>query len=822
MKKYGFCFAFVLLSNYMFVYGQEAGNIQYCLQKSLSVSLTASASQTITKIQNPYDNYINHSQVNNEDLIISNLRPRIFVRADEARLGRGLTVSALRSRLKDPAYGDWIDYNREVNGWESLPAIAMQYLLKGEKKNALAVGEYLANTPFPYKEHTSTAAAIYNSAIAFDWVRDALPDEMANKIVAKLVEGAEHLKEGVITPSINHNYTIVSLHGVAMVAIAIYGEGKENSQKALEYMKMVKSLLLSDHMLLETFKEKQGTWGEGNHYSPFVVFYPFLMTLRGLTTATNTDYFGIIRDKYENFIEPMSKFVIANFRPDFTLERIGDVTGRVVPHRSFMRPLLELLASEVNDVLLQGQVRSFSREMSAYYGVDLVPDVYRWMMLVTCDSKLPDKPSYKTLPLVMRFGENSYEQIMFRNNWEEGGTLITYISGDHYTDHQHFDKGHFLIYKKGGLIVDGGGYSDMYDDSWSNYSTRTLAHNNVLVYDPKEVPYKVTNGTEIYPDGGQRVIRGAQSQGNWQEYLNDNKFQGLNTADVLAFDFDRQSNRYNYVKSNLSKAYGEKVVWMDRQILYLPLADYLVVKDRVISSKPLNKYWLLHFEERPFVDAKLPAAGITDYKNDSIVYSQRTGELKLEGKTVQYAGRLFVKCLLPKKRAIAIIGGPGYEYFNRFANKNFPPKKTFNPNRESGNWRMEVSSAQPAVGTVFLHAFEITDTNKNVMVPTKYIKSVDGKMEGALFLSREHPYLVFFSSSMDERGHSFQKTHLPVTYKLQASAPTSHILVELEPDKKVKININNRSIGTFQTTKAGVLSFEDKGLGVRNVQIIAQ
>lgn len=822
MKKFVFCFAFVLLSNCMFIYGKEVGDIQYGQQKPLNDSLTASANQTIAKIQKPFNNYISHSKQNNEDQIISHLRPRLFVRADEAKLGRGLTVSALRSKLKDPAYRDWIDYDREVNGWGSLPAIAMQYLLKGEKKNALNVGEYLVNTPFPYVEHTSTAASIYNSAIAFDWVRDALPDEMANKISAKLVEGAEHLIKGVISPSINHNYTIVSLHAVAMVAIAIYGEGEENSQKALEYLKIVDNLLLGDHMLFETFKEKQGTWGEGNHYSPFVVFHPFLMTLRGLTTATNIDYFRIIRDKYENFIEPMSKFVIANFRPDFTLERIGDVTGRVVPNRTFMRPLLELLASEVNDVILQGQVRSFSREMSAYYGTDLVSDVYRWMMLVTYDSKLPDKPSYKTLPLAMRFGENSYEQIMFRNNWEEDGTLITYISGDHYTDHQHFDKGHFLIHKKGGLIIDGGGYSDMYGDSWSNYSTRTLGHNNVLVYDPNEAPYKGTRGTEIYPDGGQRILRGVQNQRDWQHYLDNSKAQGLNTADVLAFDYDRQSNQYNYVKSDLSKAYGEKVVWMDRQMLYLPLADYLVVKDRVISSKPFNKYWLLHFEERPLVDGKPPAAGITEYKNDSVVYLQRTGELKLEGKTVQYSGRLFVKTLLPEKRTISIIGGQGYEYFNRFANKNFPPEKAFIPNRESGNWRMEVSPGQPTVGTVFLHAFEITDTSKKVMVPTTYIKSEDGKMEGALFLSREHPYLVFFSSSMDERGHSFQNAHLPITYKLRASAPTSHVLVELEPDKKVKIKINNRDIGTFQTTKTGVLFFKDKGLGVRNIQIKAE
>lgn len=754
-----------------------------------------------------------------ENPVISDLRPRLFIRNDNAKIGRGLTLSGLRARLKDPAYKDCIDFNQQVAGFESLPAIAMQYLLKGDRKNALTVGEYLANFPFPYKEHTSTASAVYNGAIAFDWVRDALPDDMAAKIIAKLVEGAEYLKGGVVNPSINHNYSIVSLHGVAMVAVAIYGEGIENTQKALVYLKLVKNLISGDQKLLHTFKEKQGTWGEGNHYTPFVVMYPFLMTLRGLTTATDTDYFLSIKEKYENFLEPMSKFVVANFRPDFTLERIGDVTSRVVPHKTFFRPLLDLLTSEINNAQLQGQLHSFSKELSAYYGVNLVPDIYRWMLLTFYDARLPDKPSYKTFPNVMRFGENSYEHFMFRNNWNEDGTLITYISGDHYTDHQHFDKGHFLIYKKGGLVIDGGGYSDMYADSWSNYSTRSLAHNNVLVYDPAEQPKKGTSGTLLYPDGGQRVIRGTQSQQNWQQYKEESKLHGLNTADVLAFDYDRESNIYNYVKSNLTKAYGDKVKWIDRQLLYLPLADYMVVKDRVISTTPLDKYWMLHFEESPKINGKTPVAGITEFQNDRIVQAQRRGELKLEGKTVQYGGGLFVKTLLPKERTISLIGGPGYEYFNRFANKNFPPEKPFVDNRESGHWRMDVNPKQPTSATAFIHAFEITAPDKKAMVSSEYITSGDGKMEGVLFQSKENPYLVFFSSSLDERGDTFQRTKLPVTYKLNAAPQTTHVLVELEPNKKLKVYIDNKFFGTFNTTQAGVLSFKDKGNGVRTIKI---
>src|SRR5690606_28062207 len=138
----------------------------------------------------------------------------------------------------------------------------------------------------------------------------------------------------------------------------------------------------------------------------------------------------------------MAKFVLANFRPDFTLERIGDVLGTVVPTGRYMRPLLELLASEVNDVRLQGQIRSFSMEMENFFPAQSVTSSNRWLMMVNYNSDLPVSPSYHTLPLAMRLGKDAYEHIMFRNSWGQEGTLITYISGDQYTHHQHLDKGH--------------------------------------------------------------------------------------------------------------------------------------------------------------------------------------------------------------------------------------------------------------------------------------------------------------------------------------------------------------------------------------------
>lgn len=763
-----------------------------------------------------------HSGQTGEVHNISPLRPRLFVRADDAKLGRGLTLSGLRTRMNHPAFRNWTGLNSEVPA-RGNPSAALRYLLTGERSYALDVGERLATTDIPYQEHTSTAAAVYHSAIAFDWVREALPDDMAEIICKKLVEGAEHLKSGVRSPSINHNYSIVSLYALSMAAVAIYGESAEMTSRSEEYLGLINRMLTGEHMLLETFMNKEGTWGEGNHYTPFVVYFPFLMTMRGLTTSTGTDFFSLIRNHYGNFIEPMARFVMANFRPDFTLERIGDILGTVVPTGRFMPPLLELLASEAHDPELQGQIRSFSRDMEAFFPDPLVSSSTGWMMMVCHDPDLPDQPSYKTLPLAMRFGKDTYEHIMFRNSWDVDGTLITYISGDQYTHHQHLDKGHFLIFRNGGLAVDGGGYgSPMYGDNWANYSTRTLAHNCVLVHDPEEEPREGTRGTIIYPDGGQKIQVGKQGHRNWQQFLDQKDADGLNAADVLAFDGDTGLNRYNYVMSDLGKAYGDRVVSMDRQLLYLPGANYLVVKDRIVSAKPMDKYWLLHFEYTPTIDGKLPEAGISEYPGSGIVRAERTDTLRMGGREVVNSGALFIRSMLPENRNITLVGGPGYEYYNRFADKNFPNSSPFDPVIEPGSWRMETGTAIPEKTTSFLHALEITGSDRQQMVETKYLETKKEDMAGVLFLSKDVHYVVLFGKSKEGEEQSFHRTGRPAEYRVTTTAPASHVLVEMAPHSKVKVVINGKDTGTFQTSGAGVLFFEDKGLGIRNIVVVPE
>src|SRR5699024_8630720 len=149
-----------------------------------------------------------------EPLLVSTLRPRLFVRSNESKIGRGLTTDELRRRIANPSYEEWTFYNGDIDGAEGLPAMAMQYLLYGKEADALKVYNYLINHPLESKEHTATAASVYHSAIAFDWIRNALSDRQAARVIPNLIKGAELLKPGVEQPAINHNYTLVSLYGV--------------------------------------------------------------------------------------------------------------------------------------------------------------------------------------------------------------------------------------------------------------------------------------------------------------------------------------------------------------------------------------------------------------------------------------------------------------------------------------------------------------------------------------------------------------------------------------------------------------------------------
>ena len=120
----------------------------------------------------------------------------------------------------------------------------------------------------------------------------------------------------------------------------------------------------------------------------------------------------------------------------------------------------------------------------------------------------PRNPSYNVageLPLHRYFP--GVDQVVFRNRWGPNATRIEFDCGPYLAKHQHLDRGHFTIYHRGYLAIDSGAdYTESESPHYLNYYRRTVAHNTMLIFDPKEHFLLVGKlCCEAANDGGQRM-----------------------------------------------------------------------------------------------------------------------------------------------------------------------------------------------------------------------------------------------------------------------------------------------------------------------------
>jgi hypothetical protein len=268
--------------------------------------------------------------------------------------------------------------------------------------------------------------------------------------------------------------------------------------------------------------------------------------------------------------------------------------------------------------------------------------------------------------------------IVMRSSWEDpNGTLLWFKASSYPIVHDHRDQGSFQIYKKGWLAIDSGQYEET--THRGNYNSRTVAHNSLLVYQPGEH----LNKNKVDPiwygyanDGGQRWVNPPTTAANLSkpEY-----FLGGITK------FETVPGIYDYAQSDITRAYNSvyvtteghdpKVSLAERSIFFLLPDEYIVVFDRVISTKQeFPKRWLLHSVYRPELHGKESFEGIIPYSNKipgrpegvrligdkdgGISESRETNMFTIRGWNFGPAeGRLVCRTLLPEKHITRIVGG---------------------------------------------------------------------------------------------------------------------------------------------------------------------
>lgn len=259
-------------------------------------------------------------------------------------------------------------------------------------------------------------------------------------------------------------------------------------------------------------------------------------------------------------------------------------------------------------------------------------------------------------------------KVYARSGWTGDATWLRFECGDFWNHHQHLDVGNLEVFRLEPLATESGEYHDYGSPHAVNWLLRTVAHNCVLVYDPKETWPQLRDGGKggYANDGGQTK--------SWEWVVDTlekwkSKRETFERGDIVAYD---AQPAYLYVAGDCTKAYSpEKLSLWVRQVVFVRPST-IVVFDRVVAtSAEYEKTWLLHCQEPPSING--------------------TTTVIANGK-----GKLVVKTLLPEEARIGAVEGYTYR------GETFDPPK--NAQSDSApKWRIEVSPSRPSTEDLFLH-----------------------------------------------------------------------------------------------------------------------
>ncbi|GMV95758.1 MAG: hypothetical protein AMXMBFR83_01290 [Phycisphaerae bacterium] len=365
----------------------------------------------------------------------------------------------------------------------------------------------------------------------------------------------------------------------------------------------------------------------------------------------------------------------------------------------------------------------------------------------------------RACPLGRHFGGG---WVAMRSGWEPGETVLLFDAGQPFwRSRQHFDAGHFLIYRKGRLTLQsgddvtfeavpqkqGGTFIGGRPDDWDRYFQSTIAHNCITVFEPGR-PGGVLYGRPWPAAGNQRLIAHdyAPAQGTPAQ-------AGRQTGKLIAFE---TNTFFTYAAADLTPAYSpENVQELTRHVLMAHKGIVLVL-DRLVAARDRSvKTFHLQLPSAP-VDLTTQGGFKQVFGTDrnAGIWELTTAQGWLQ--VNQGQGSLLVRTLLPANGSRRVIGGPmkpqtipigplanrvyygaapgGFEYRMAPATILHAPSayyKLGNPNTLGDSFgtgsawgRYDVSPSEPTNEIIFLHLL-VPGDSANVTVPEVNVEAVN-------------------------------------------------------------------------------------------------
>ena len=621
----------------------------------------------------------------------------------------------------------------------------------------------------------------------YDWCYDILEDEEKKKIIELCTIYASEMEIGW-PPSqqgaiVGHACEAQFLRDLMSFAIAVYDERPD-------VWNYIGGRFYEEFVPVRDFANKGFFNHQGTNYGYYRHLYDSYAYLLITGMGCEEPYSGedLVKNSYTQ---------IYLRRPDGNIFADGDMyTDRVAPF-GYVNVGAEALLLDFaigNDEYIKNEY--YRQTLSANNGkvlqsfINDSPVLY----LILNNPELETKLIYN-LPKTM-FCPSPIGMMIARTGWQDGikspvVTAMMKVGEYQFNNHQHLDSGSFQIYYKGLLAAESGEYTSYGNLHHNMYTSKSIAHNTMLVYDPSEETGAIER--KNVNDGGQRVVNSYSEFYTLDQMLSSN----AKTAETSAYEIDPENPdnpEYSYIKGNLTEAYTDKVSDFKRSFMFLntgktDVPGVMVVFDKINSSdKKFKKIWLMHSKAKPVTSG-----------NQS-VFTNTTDD--------GYNGKMTIDTLLPTvgNTEFYVEGSAtsGWSVINRYKFDtngwlrekiaNYPATNT-SFESEANTYRLEVSPKNPSEQDYFLNVIQVTDADSSAQLPVQLLESD-----------------LFYGAKVDGKNILFSKSGNKIAGKFtfRNSGAAEYIICDISQGK-YKITDSNGSQYVNATENGGILRFSASG-----------
>jgi len=450
------------------------------------------------------------------------------------------------------------------------------------------------------------------------------------------------------------------------------------------------------------------TWPSGYNY--------WINNRAFISVLAFSAYANAHQDRYQRnkIIAVIKRIGLAHIhfvRPDFKIMGWAD-EGPRIDLKDETAKVIDLIAQLTKEPVFY----YFSQAIRHRYGVESYYSSYRWLLPwlyapeYHMDTSKPAKrqkvdllsPMSPFLSNNMLFGEGMRNHVAIRSGWQDNDTVISYQAGHVFSHHQHYNAGHFTLFKGAPLLVDAGQYNgSVMTPRRKNIDIRTLSKNSLLI----EQPGEIVKPNHLFPTnvaaGGQRLVMPTGSAITSMEHWAEMRDNGLHLGGAKLLSYRNKPLNYVTISSDLTSAYNStrfstsgndaKVKQVFRHMAYLNQYDLLLSYDKILSTNERYRTkWLAHTVHKPKIGLLKQVKGTA---NDGI-FSSVAKKVEVNNGT----GQLALEVLAPDLITTTLIGGERYQHYveddgdsntidGNFYSEGYAKKSWY----DQGVWRLEVS-----------------------------------------------------------------------------------------------------------------------------------